>query len=240
MAISERAGRVAPTQAVSRSTGSLVTDTDCPPERVGAYRQAFLNTRFAMLNLGGTSLLISAVDGTADAAASAANFAILAAQEGERVILVDADLHSPTLDRQFNIAGSPGVSELIRRTDVDAVGALQPIDLGTASRLDLRVLGAGRGGGIPGGIGRAPGLRSLIEGLKAAADRLIVIGTPILTHVDSMDLSSLVDGVVVIVTPGYTHREDAAKARQVLDRVQAPVLGVVLTKRVGNDSPPAK
>jgi Mrp family chromosome partitioning ATPase len=240
MAISERTGRVAPAQAVTRGTGNLVTDAACPPERVGAYRQAFLNTRFAMLNLSGTSLLMSAADGTADAVVSAANFAILAAQEGERVILVDADLHTPTLDRQFSITGSLGVSELIRRTDFDAMGALQSIDLGTTSRLDLRVLGAGRAGGIPGGIGRAPGLRSLIEGLKAAADRLIVIGTPVLTHVDSMDLSALVDGVVVIVTPGYTHREDAAKARQVLDRVQAPVLGVVLTKRVGNDSPPAK
>jgi Mrp family chromosome partitioning ATPase len=240
MAISERTGRVAQAQAISRGTGNLVTDAGCPPEQVGAYRQAFLNTRFAMLNLGGTSLLISAVDGTAGAATPAANFAILAAQEGERVILVDGDLHAPTLDRQFNIAGSPGVSELIRRTDVDAVSALQPVDLGTAARLDLRVLGAGQAGGIPGGIGRAPGLRSLIESLKAAADRLIVIGTPILTHVDSMDLSGLVDGVVVVLTPGYTHREDAAKARQVLDRVQAPVIGVVLANRVGNDSPPAR
>jgi Mrp family chromosome partitioning ATPase len=207
---------------------------------VAAYRQAFLNTRFAMLNLGGTSVLISAADATASAATPAANFAILAAQEGERVILVDADLHAPTLDRQFNIAGSPGVSELIRRTDFDAVSILQPVDLGTSAHLDLRVLGAGRAGGIPGGIGRAPGLRSLVESLKAAADRLIVIGTPILTHVDSMDLSSLVDGVVVVVTPGYTHREDAAKARLVLDQVRAPLLGVVLTNRLGNDSPPAK
>jgi protein-tyrosine kinase len=240
MAISERAGRIAPAQAVSRGTGNLVTDAACPPERVDAYRQAFLNTRFAMLNLSGTSLLMSAVDATASAAVAAANFAILAAQEGERVVLVDADLHAPTLDRQFSITGSPGVSELIRRPEFDAMSALQPIDLGTSAHLDLRILGAGRAGGIPGGIGRAPGLHSLIEGLKAAADRLIVIGTPILTHVDSMDLSSLVDGVVVVVTPGYTHREDAAKARQVLDRVQAPVLGVVLTNRVGNDSQPAK
>ncbi len=240
MAISERAGRVAPAQAVSRSAGNLITDAGYPPERADAYRQAFLNTRFAMLNLQGTSLLMSAVDDTATATAAAANFAILAAQEGERVILVDADLHAPSLDRQFNIAGSPGLSELIRRTEFDAVGALQSIDLGTSSRLDLRVLGAGRAGGIPGGIGRAPGLRSLIEELKASADRLIVIGTPILTHVDSMDLSSLVHGVVVVVTPGYTHREDAAKARQVLDRVQAPVLGVVLTNRGANDSQPAK
>ncbi len=240
MAISERTGRVAPAQAVSRGTGNLVTDAGYPPERADAYRQAFLNTRFAMLNLQGTSLLMSAVDDTATAMAAAANFAILAAQEGERVILVDADLHTPTLDRQFGIDGAPGVSELIRRTDFDAMGALQSIDLGTASRLDIRVLGAGRAGGIPGGIGRAPGLRLLIEGLKAAADRLIVIGTPVLTHVDSMDLSALVDGVVVVVTPGYTHREDAAKARQVLDRVQAPVLGVVLTNRVGNGSPSAK
>jgi Mrp family chromosome partitioning ATPase len=55
------------------------------------------------------------------------------------------------------------------------------------------------------------------------------VGAPILTHTDSMDLCPLVDGVIVTVSPGKTHREDARKARQILDRVHAPLLGVVLT-----------
>ena len=129
------------------------------------------------------------------------------------------------------------MSELVRHGGSDVLGALQAIDLGTSTRCDLRVLGAGRAGGIPGGIGRAPGLQDLLTYLKNDSDRLIVIGTPILASVDSMDLSSLVAGVVVTVTPGYTHREDAAKARQVLDRVRAPLLGVVLTAHAGNIAP---
>ncbi len=237
MAMTERAARTASMQVVSRGQGALVTDAGCPPDVAAAYRQAFLNTRFAMLSVTGTSLLVSPVDNTAAATLSAANFAILAAQEGERVILVDANLYTPTLDQLFSLTASPGMAELIRHAGSDVLGALQPIDLGTATRCDLRVLGAGRAGGIPGGIGRAPGLHDLLTYLKNDSDRLIVIGTPILSGVDSMDLSSLVAGVVVTVTPGSTHREDAAKARQVLDRVRAPLLGVVLTKSAPNLSP---
>ncbi|MGH2345836.1 MAG: hypothetical protein ACRDG4_11460 [Chloroflexota bacterium] len=237
MAITERAARTARPQAVSLGQGTLVTDAGCPPAVAAAYRQAFLNTRFAMLSVTGTSLLISPVDGTAAAALPAANFAILAAQEGERVILVDADLHAPTLDQLFSLTASPGMSELIRHGGSDALGALQAIDLGMSSRSNLRVLGAGRAGGIPGGIGRAPGLHDLLTCLKNEADRLILIGTPILSSVDSMDLSSLVAGVLVTLTPGHTHREDAAKARQVLDQVRAPLLGVMLTAHAGNITP---
>jgi Mrp family chromosome partitioning ATPase len=108
--------------------------------------------------------------------------------------------------------------------------ALQDVDLPGAS--SLRLLGAGDEGGVPGGLGRAHALSLVLAQLKHGADRLLLIGTPVLTHVDSMDLCPHVDGVVITMTPGKTHREDAARARQVLDRVHAPLLGVVLTQNL--------
>ncbi|HVA88824.1 MAG TPA: hypothetical protein VNL71_03190 [Chloroflexota bacterium] len=229
MAISERAARSVLAPAVSKGTGDLASEPGCPKEVAEAYRQAFLATRFAMLHLPGTSLLVSAVDDSTTAAPLAANFALLAAMEGERVVLVDADPHTPTLGHLFSLTPALGFSELVRHEGADALGSLQPIDLGSSQPVDLRVLGAGNAGGIPGGVGRAIGLRELLLRLKNDADRVILVGTPILTHVDSMDLCSLVDGLVVTMSPGRTHREDAARARQVLDRVSAPLLGVVLT-----------
>jgi Mrp family chromosome partitioning ATPase len=206
----------------------LITDPACPAARRDAYKQAWLNIRFAMLSAPGPALLVSAIDETASAAALAANLAILAAQEGERVILVDADPHEPSVESLFTISTRPGFSTLIRHEGADVESALQELDLpGAAS---LRLVGAGDEGGVPGGLGRARALGEVLTRLKNGADRLILIGTPVLTHVDSMDLCPLVDGVVVTMTPGKTHREDAARARQVLDRVHAPLLGVVLTQ----------
>ena len=239
MAISERAARSVLAPAMSRGTGDLASDPECPKEVAAAYREAFLSTRFAMLNYPGTSLLISAVDDSTTAAPLAANFALLAAMEGERVILVDADAHTPTLGRLFSLTPALGFSELTRHEGIDALGSLQPIDLGSSQPVDLRVLGAGNAGGMPGGIGRAPGLSELLLRLKNDSDRVILVGTPVLTHVDTMDLCSLVDGLVVTMSPDRTHREDAARARQVLDRVSAPLLGVILTS-AGIASPAAR
>ncbi len=229
MAVTERAIRPNLAPAASLNSSHLVTDAECDKLVVEAYKQAFLNMRFAMLSLPGTTLLISAVDDTTTAAPLAANFAILAAQEGERVVLVDADPHTPSLDALFKLTAATGFSSVIRQEGADLAGALQEVDLGSTQPLDLRVLRAGDAGGVPGGVGRARGLHELILRLKNDADRLILVGAPILTHIDSMDLCPLVDGVIVTVSPGKTHREDAGKARQILDRVHAPLLGVVLT-----------
>jgi Mrp family chromosome partitioning ATPase len=226
MAVSERLTSAAPTAVASRGTGLLITDSSCPPSIRDAYKETFLSIRFAQLSGTGPTLLLSAVDGSASAAALAANLAILAAQEQERVILVDADPYAPTLDSLFDLGPSDGFTNLIRNEGPDVAAVLHVV----AAQPTLRVMSAGTAGGVPGGIGHARGLAELLIRLKNAADRVILIGAPILTHVDSMALCPLVDGVVVTVTPGKTHRLDARRAREILDRVGSPLLGVVLTQ----------
>jgi Mrp family chromosome partitioning ATPase len=225
MAISERATGRSTATAAPKAGGLLITDSACPPDQRQAYQQTYLSTRFALLGAAGNTLLVSALDGSATAAPLAANMAILAAQEGESVLLVDADPFTAPLSSLFTLVKSTGFVNLIRQEGADVAGAIQETLIA-----NLRLVAAGEGGGIPGGLGRARALREVLLRLKNAADRLILIGTPILTHVDSLDLCPLVDGVVVTMTPGKTHREDAARARQVLDRAQAPLLGVVLTR----------
>ena len=49
----------------------------------------------------------------------------------------------------------------------------------------------------------------MLTQLKKSVDRLVIIGAPILEQVDGLDLARLVDGVIIAVTPGRTHRLDA-------------------------------
>lgn len=226
MAISERVARPTLAPATARNGGLLVTDPTCPSAVQEAYRQTFLNVRFAMLGMPGTTLLISSINSTTSAAPLAANLALLAAQDGEHVVLVDADPHGHSLETLFSLSTRPGFSSLIRHEGTEVGSAIQETELPK-----LRLVGAGDGGGFPGGIGRAPALVEVLRKLKSSAERLILIGAPVLSHVDTMDLCPHVDGVVLTVTPGKTHRLDAARAREVLDRVHAPVLGVVLTQK---------
>jgi protein-tyrosine kinase len=226
MAISTRASqREQLAIATSQASGLLITDPGVPQTVEQAYRQTYLNVRFALLGAPGNTLLVSAMDATAPSAALAANLAILAAREGERVVLVDANPHAKALGTLFNLTTGLGFASLIRQEGASLTDALQRFD----SEPSLCVM-SGEGDPVPGGLGRAPGLNEVLLRLKNSADRLILLGAPILTHVDSLDLCPLVDGVLVSMRPGRTHREDAATAEKILARVHAPLLGVVLSQ----------
>lgn len=225
MAITTRAAQQDLLPAASRASGLLITDPACPPAVRESYAETFLNVRFALHGAAGNTLLVSAADPTADAAPLAANLAILAAREGERVVLVDTNAHAPSLDALFNLTLVPGFTTLVRQESMNPTASLQQVDVS-----NLYVLGVEQGKIVPGGLGRAPGLSEVLLRLKHVSDRLILVGAPILNSVDSLDLCSLVDGVVVTVAQNTTHREDAARARELLARAHAPLLGVVLSK----------
>lgn len=230
MALSSRAAQPVRGVAPTFGKGILVSDSSCPQALRAAYAQTWLNVRYALLGSAARILLVCAVDNTADAAPLAANLAILAAEEGERTLLVDADPHTPSLAGLFNLnlnAGA-GFASLVRQDSANVESMIQE-----SAVPNLALLGGGDSLGVPGGIGRAPGLGEVMMRLKTSADRLVLIGSPILTQIDSLDLCPLVDGVLVAVHPGRTHREDAGRAKELLARVHAPVLGVVLTRQAG-------
>lgn len=224
MALSSRAAQPVRSVAPTLGKGILVSDPACPPAVRAAYAQTWLNVRFALLGSAGRTLLVCAVDDTADAAPLAANLAILAAEEGERTLLVDADPHTSSLAGVFALGDGPGFVGLVRQEGSGLAATTRESGVP-----NLSLLGGGDRLGIPGGIGRAPGLREVMMRLKNSADRLVLVGSPLLTQIDSLDLCPLVDGVLVAVRAGKTHREDAGRAKELLARVQAPLLGVVLT-----------
>src|SRR5579864_5275077 len=129
MAISERVTRPNLAIATSRGGGMLITDLNCPAAVQEAYKQTYLNVRFAMLGATGGTLLVSAIDNTATAAPLAANLAIRCAQEGERVVLIDADPYTPSLDSLFALSTQSGFSTVIRHEGVDVTSALHEVEI---------------------------------------------------------------------------------------------------------------
>jgi Mrp family chromosome partitioning ATPase len=229
MAVSDLMTRANPSTARSRGTGLLISDPTCTTAVREAYQQAALNIRFACLGMNVATTLVCAIDGTAPAAPVAVNLALEAAQEGERCIVVDANPQAPSLDQLFWLDEGPGFSTLIRHEGSDVIGALHTTEIP-----NLFIMGAGAEGGVPGGLGRARALGEVLLRLKNDADRLYVIGAPVLTQIDTTDLVPLVDGVIISMTTGMTHRDDAKRAREILARVHAPVLGVILAQQVQN------
>lgn len=156
---------------------------------------------------------------------TATNLAIAMAQMGERVLLVDIDMRRHNLHELFNIDNSVGISDVIvdpsRLPDavraVEAVPNLHIITGGTLAPNPSELLGSDR-------------MRNLVTGMKDKFDRIILDSPPLLPFSDSLVLSRLADGVVLVAWGAKTPRDVIQQAGQLLKGANARIIGVVLNR----------
>lgn len=151
-----------------------------------------------------------------------ANLAVSFAQQGLRVLLIDADLRRPRLHDLFDSPKQPGLSDILaltpdahlamRRT---AVQNLELITSGTTAPNPAELVGGKR-------------MKTLLETLTSGYDLVLLDTPPVLGAADPIVLAAMVDGALVVVRAGHTSREAAQHAIGQLERVGARVLGAVL------------
>lgn len=143
---------------------------------------------------------------------------------GARVLLIDADLRSPSLHRWFGMKGGRGLSELLTR-QANLMELVHECDT-----TGLSVLLAGT---IPPNPSELLGGGALERVLKLASetfDHVIIDGPPVLGLSDAPQIAGVTEGTVFVVEAGRTR---ASQARHAIDRllqVHARILGAVLTK----------
>lgn len=224
MAISENSTvRTAPPRRVGAVSGSLVVDPGCPSAVVDAYHTLLTNVDLELGANAGGMVAVAAVDATASAALVAANLAIVAAQSGDRTLLVDCDVQNPALHEVFGLDMAPGMAQLMGGEHNDLRALAQPTELPT-----LGVVTAGLSGSRHGRLTRLGDVPATLLRLKNAADRVILVAPPVLGGTDLLRLAPYVDGILLVLTPGRTRRELAARAREVLEKAEAPVVGAAL------------
>ncbi len=199
---------------------SLVTLTDPRSPAAEAYQALRTNIEFSGLEQALRCLLITCPDPQTDKSRALANLAVAMAQAGDRVIVVDGDLRRPQQHTLFHLANHQGLSDALRDESPPAlqeteVPHLQVLTAGPVPPNPVTLLSAGR-------------LRRLLGELREQADYVLVDAPPVLTVTDAALWATAVDGVVLVITAGRTRREHAARAREVLDKVRARIVGAVL------------
>jgi Mrp family chromosome partitioning ATPase len=182
---------------------------------------------------------------------TAVNVTLTLAQSGGRVLIIDGDLRRPRCNRIFDVPNTPGlVDYLVGLASLDK--CIRPLDL--RGRLHGVPLGRTNGNGddtittdgilmtsgsvdlLPAGT-KAPNpaeilgsrrMRELLSSLRERYDYVIIDSPPLLPVADSVILSTLVDGVVMVVKGQSTPTTLVKQALSRLDRVGARVLGTVL------------
>jgi capsular exopolysaccharide synthesis family protein len=148
--------------------------------------------------------------------------AVAYAQEGKSVLLIDADLRKPSLHRMFSLLNSQGLSTLLAG-DTSLQEAIQET---AVERLSL--LPSGPVPANPSELIDSPSMRELLELSKLQYDVILVDTPSVLSVSDSVIVSALCDGVIMVAAAGKVKKDHLRKAKEQLDHVNARILGIVL------------
>jgi len=163
-------------------------------------------------------------DGCSSVCAGAA--VTLVAQASGSVCVVDADLRTPSIYRQFGVENRAGLT--------DAVAQPGPIrdfvqQVGGAS--ELWVLTSGLVAATPHALFHSDGFRSRMTELRAEFDYVLIDSPPVNVYADAIALGQLADGVILVLQSNSTRRESARMAKESFEAASVRLLGAVLNKR---------
>ncbi len=153
---------------------------------------------------------------------TAANLAVVLAQAGHEVALIDADLRRPRLHDVFAVPPVPGLTEVLLGEPVDMV--LHQVDKG------LHVIAAGQVPPNPSEIMSNPRVGELLRSLSDRYEYVVLDAAPVLPVSDAVALARHVDGVLVVAQADRVSRRDVTETLARLERIGAPVFGIVLNR----------
>lgn len=204
----------------------LLLNADMRSPLAEAYRH--LRTSILLSRAGQpprTLLVSSSLPGEGKTTTSVNTAITLAQTTGARVCIVDADMRRPRLHRIFGERNSYGLSTILSNdmSDAEMLGLVHHNEAA-----GVHVLTSGPVSPNPAELLGSEQMRRLVAALGANYTHVIIDSPPIVPFTDSVLISKMVDGVLLIVQGGKSSRSIVRRSTQILNEVGAKVLGVVL------------
>jgi polysaccharide biosynthesis transport protein len=207
-----------------RSATPLVTDDPHSP-LAEAYRRLRTSVLLSTAGQPPQTLLVTSSLPDEGKTTTAVNIALTLAQAGDKVLVIDADMHRPSLRSVFGIDDGLGLSSALvtEPSEQELSDMIHPY-----KDTNLFVLLAGAIPPNPAELLGSKQMHSLIEKLESQFKYIIIDSPPITYFTDSVLLTAVVDGVLLVINSGKTSREIVRRSRKVLKDVNARVFGAVL------------
>jgi len=152
------------------------------------------------------------------------NVAVTYADQGTKVILMDADLRRPTVHKTFNVSNRKGLSNYL-------AGNAEINEIVQSTMLDnLFVITSGPVPPNPSELLASSRMSDLLKNLEQNSDLLIVDAPPVNTVTDAQLLGARVDGTVLVVPQGIAIKAGVRHAKLALETVHANILGAVMNR----------
>lgn len=189
-----------------------------------AYRNIRTSLLLSFSERPPQTIVISSPNPAEGKSTTSVNTAIALSQTGARVIIIDADMRKPRLHQILARRNGLGLSNFLSgRTSLDSIIIPTRIP-------NLSFIPAGPLPPNPSELIGSSIFKKMIHSLKEKFDHVIFDSPPVLAFADTTVLSTLVDGVVLVVLAGQTPKETLQKAKEVLYQVEARILGVVINR----------
>jgi len=210
---------------LKRESTDVVTVREPASLAAEAYRSLRTSVRFVGVDRSVSTILVTSAGTSEGKSMTAANLAVVLAQAGERVLLVDADLRQPRVHEFFDLPLRPGLTNLL----------LGDAEIGSAVRsprepATLEILPAGPLPPNPAELLDGPRARQLLEVMAATRGTVVIDSPPLLPVTDAQVLARLTDATLLVVSYRETSKRALARSLELLGQVDAPVVGMVLNQ----------
>ena len=204
---------------------TLITNDNPKSPIAEQYRTIRTNLQFASVDETLTSMMVTSAGPSEGKSITTANLAVVFAQQGKKVLLVDADLRKPTIHYTFRIDNTIGLSTYLSTSQrLSTIAQPSPVE-------NLDLVSSGPIPPNPSELLGSKGMSKFILEAKQNYDMVIFDSPPVLAVTDSQVLSSSVDGTLLVVRSKQTENEAAVKAKELLTQAKANILGAVLNDR---------
>jgi non-specific protein-tyrosine kinase len=203
---------------------SLISVSDPQSPIAEAYRTLRTNLDFSSLDHPLNTMVVTSAGPEEGKSTTLANLAVTTAQAGRKVVLVDCDLRRPRLHELFGLSNEKGLTTMV----VDDAAMQQP-PLQETGVEGLHLLTSGPQPPNPVELLASRRMADVIELLAGQADVVFFDAPPVIAVTDAAVLASRVDGVLLVISAGSTKRDYVRQAQALLQKVNARVVGTVLT-----------
>ncbi|WP_297420849.1 CpsD/CapB family tyrosine-protein kinase [Clostridium sp.] len=195
------------------------------PQSIDAesYRTLRTNIQYSSVDKEIRSIVVTSANPQEGKSTVSGNLALSFAQNGKKVIIIDCDLRKPSIHKKFNISNLCGFSEVMIGKET-LENAIQEY------KSNMHILPSGKIPPNPSEMISSTTMSDLLERLKEEYDIIILDSPPLDAFTDGQILSTKVDGTILVVLAGESKIESVKEAKNLLNRVGAHIIGLVINK----------